>query len=137
MVASLMCVPVAHAFSSDGDALSRLWTIVKSWNVALPAPAPPPAPELTWAFVTPHENESTSISSLCLLSRDSPLMSPIFAKMSDAIARSSTIRTQRLYLIRRLRGASFLKTRHRPQQYCARGQHRRASILRRYTSQSV
>ena len=37
------------------------------------------------AFVTPHENESTSISSLCLSSSDSPLMSPIFAKMSDAI----------------------------------------------------
>ena len=40
---------------------------------------------MTPAFVTPHENESTSISSLCLSSSDSPLMSPIFAKMSDAI----------------------------------------------------
>ena len=36
-------------------------------------------------FATPQENDSTSISSLCLSSRDSPLMSPIFAKMSDAI----------------------------------------------------
>ena len=36
-------------------------------------------------FVTPQENDSTSISSLCLDSWDSPLMSPIFAKMSDAI----------------------------------------------------
>jgi hypothetical protein len=36
-------------------------------------------------FVTPHENESTSISSLCFESSDSPLISPIFAKMSDAI----------------------------------------------------
>ena len=37
-------------------------------------------------FATPQENESTSISSLCLASTDSPLMSPIFAKMSVAIA---------------------------------------------------
>src|SRR5580765_442892 len=34
---------------------------------------------------TPQDQESTSTSSLCLLSSDSPLMSPIFAKMSDAI----------------------------------------------------
>src|SRR6476659_2039887 len=34
---------------------------------------------------TPHDHESTSISSLCFESSDSPLMSPIFAKMSDAI----------------------------------------------------
>ena len=36
-------------------------------------------------IVTPHENEWTSISSLCLASVDSPLMFPIFAKMSDAM----------------------------------------------------
>src|SRR6478609_11552379 len=56
----------------------------RSWKVARPAPPPPPVPALP-VFVTPQENESTSISSLCLASSDSPLMSPIFAKMSDAI----------------------------------------------------
>ena len=35
--------------------------------------------------VTPQDHESTSTSSLCLASSDSPLMSPIFAKMSAAI----------------------------------------------------
>src|SRR4030095_11822406 len=35
--------------------------------------------------VTPQDHESTSISSLCFESSDSPLMSPIFAKMSVAI----------------------------------------------------
>src|SRR5262245_40157429 len=34
---------------------------------------------------TPQDHDSTSTSSLCLTSRDSPLMSPIFAKMSAAI----------------------------------------------------
>src|SRR5262245_24528181 len=57
----------------------------RSWNVARPAPPPLPPGEIDVAFVTPHENESTSISSLCLSSIDSPLMSPSFAKMSDAI----------------------------------------------------
>src|SRR5678815_3785319 len=84
MVASLRCVPVAHALMSSGDALSILWTMERSWNVALPAPPPPPEGIAAW-FVTPHENESTSISSLCLSSSDSPLISPIFAKMSEAI----------------------------------------------------
>src|SRR5215831_4507875 len=55
----------------------------RSWKVALPAPPPPPVP--IWpGFVTPQEYDSTSTSSLCLLSVDSPLMSPIFAKMSTA-----------------------------------------------------
>ena len=50
-----------------------------------PDPLPDPAdPE----FETPQENENTSISSLCLASSDSPLMSPIFAKMSVAIGPS-------------------------------------------------
>ena len=84
MVASFKCRPVAHADSSFGVALSIAWTIDKSWKVALPAPPPPPVgdPPL---LVTPHENDITSISSLCLASSDSPLMSPIFAKMSDAM----------------------------------------------------
>src|SRR4029079_19302577 len=73
IVASLMCSPVAHAFRSSGVALSIPWTIDRSRNVALPAPPPPPGaadPE----FATPQENESTSISFLCLESRDSPYL---------------------------------------------------------------
>src|SRR6516225_4226565 len=47
---------------------------------------PPPLPVGMCAeFVTPQEYDSTSTSSLCLSSRDSPLMSPIFAKMSAAM----------------------------------------------------
>src|SRR3977135_3812763 len=65
----------------------------RSWKVALPAPAPPPGPMVA-PLVTPQENDSTSISSLCLASADSPLMSPIFAKMSDAIWYTSTIQSR-------------------------------------------
>ena len=50
----------------------------------MPAPPPPPVPILP-ARVTPQEYDSTSISSLCLESVDSPLMSPSFAKMSAAM----------------------------------------------------
>src|SRR5262245_31908319 len=57
----------------------------RSWNVALPAPPPPPE-GMCAVLVTPQEYDSTSTSSLCLSSRDSPLMSPIFAKMSAAMA---------------------------------------------------
>ena len=64
--------------------MSILWTMERSWKVALPAPAPLPV-AIVAEFVTPQEKDSTSISSLCLSSRDSPLMSPIFAKMSDAM----------------------------------------------------
>src|SRR5262249_10442409 len=55
----------------------------RSWKVALPAPPPLPV-GMCAEFVTPQEYDSTSTSSLCLSSRDSPLMSPIFAKMSAA-----------------------------------------------------
>src|SRR5262245_46487462 len=85
IVASFRCAPVAHALRSRGEALSMWCTMVRSWKVALPAPLPPPPGETDAEFVTPHENESTSISSLCLSSSDSPLMSPIFAKISDVI----------------------------------------------------
>src|SRR6185436_19355363 len=85
-----MCSPEAHAFNSTGDALSTWWVKLKSLKLALPSPPPPP-----WAMVplccTPQDHESTSTSSLCLLSRDSPLMSPSFAKMSDAITSSYPI----------------------------------------------
>jgi hypothetical protein len=79
IVASFRCLPVAQASMSRGDALSTLWTMDRSGKVGLPVPTPV-APPLD-ALVTPHENERTSILSLCLASCDSPLMSPIFAKI--------------------------------------------------------
>src|SRR5262249_16014683 len=59
----------------------------RSWKVALPAPPPLPPPPVGMCaeFVTPQEYDSTWTSSLCLSSRDSPLISPIFAKMSAAM----------------------------------------------------
>src|SRR5262249_58368623 len=50
------------------------------------AGTPAAAGRNVWVFVTPQEYDSTSTSSLCLSSRDSPLISPIFAKMSAAMA---------------------------------------------------
>jgi hypothetical protein len=61
-----------------------------SWKVALPAP--PPAPVMDAELLTPQENDRTSISPLCLSSADSPLMSPILAKMSEAIAGTDPLR---------------------------------------------
>src|SRR4029077_15954922 len=84
IVASLRCTPVAHACISTGDALSMLCVKERSWKLALPSPPPLP-PRISPAFDTPHDQLRTSISPLCLSSSDSPLMSPIFAKMSDAI----------------------------------------------------
>src|SRR5262245_24783967 len=57
----------------------------RSWKVALPAPPPPPPVPMVPVFVTPQEYDSTSTSSLCLLSLESPLMSTIFARMSVAM----------------------------------------------------
>ena len=94
MVASLMCVPVAAGLQSRGDALSTLWTMERSWKVAFPEPPPLPA-ETTPAFATPHENESTSISSLCLSSSDRQ-MSPDLARCltpSDAPQQSEYTRS--------------------------------------------
>ena len=84
IVPSLMWTPVAHACIRTGDALSTAWTNDRSWNVALPSPPPDPWP-IEPALLTPQEYDSTSISSLCLASSDSPLMSPSFAKMSEAM----------------------------------------------------
>src|SRR4051794_6607788 len=57
----------------------------RSWKVGLPAP--PPLPSLVArGLTTPQDQLRTSISSLCFESSDSPLMSPIFAKMSGATA---------------------------------------------------
>ena len=82
-VASLMCSPVAQAFMSNGDAESIRCMKLKSAKLALPAP--PPGPVTDPDCATPQDHESTSTSSLCLASLDSPLMSPILAKMSLAM----------------------------------------------------
>ena len=76
--ACLMCWPVAHFWNSAGDALSLTFVNWKSWNVALPAPAPPVA--CVAVCLTPQLNDATSISPLCLSSVDSPLMPSIFRK---------------------------------------------------------
>src|SRR4030095_16033911 len=83
----LACTGSPAGSPGAGAALAMRGTMDRSWKVALPAPAPPPE-AMEPAFVTPHENESTSISFLCLSSSDSPLISPSFAKMSDAIGHS-------------------------------------------------
>jgi len=54
MVASGMCLPLAHALSRFGDALSTLCTKVRSWKLALPAPPPPPT-AMVPACCTPHD----------------------------------------------------------------------------------
>ncbi len=48
-------------------------------------PPPPPIAGAETGCVTPHENDSTSISSLCAASSHSPGMPGIFAKMSNPI----------------------------------------------------
>src|SRR5262245_17637070 len=83
IVASFRCCPVAQPFRSAGEALSILCVKERSWNVAFPAPPPLPTP-CGLRLSTPQDQLRTSISSLCLSSIDSPLMSPSFAKMSDA-----------------------------------------------------
>src|SRR6476620_3727758 len=86
IVASFRCCPVAHAFSNNGEALSILWVKERSLKCALPVPAPLPDPDTERD--TPQDQLKSSISSLCLLSTDSPLISPIFAKMSGATTTS-------------------------------------------------
>jgi len=56
MVASFRCVPVAHAFSRFGDALSMLCRKDRSVKVAFPAP--PPLASIFAEFVTPQEYDS-------------------------------------------------------------------------------
>ena len=60
-----MCEPDAQAVNSAGEALLIRLTKWKSWNDALPAPPPPP-PDDDPEWLTPHDHDSTSISSLCV-----------------------------------------------------------------------
>ena len=59
--------------------------------LALPAPAPPPTPAVA-VVDAPKDHESTSISSLCLLSVLSPSMPSMRRKKSTAIRRLSQMR---------------------------------------------
>ena len=77
---------MAQAFIRLGEDLSRWWVKVRSWKLTLPDPPPPPWPRLP-DWDRPHAQDSTSISSLCLASRDSPLIVPIRAKIELAIMR--------------------------------------------------
>src|SRR5215471_14118140 len=80
-----MCEPVTQALNNSGVAVSTQWVKVRSPTETLPAPPP----EVWWrvpTWLTPHDHERTSISSLWSLATDSPLMLVSFRYMSTAIA---------------------------------------------------
>src|SRR5467141_697210 len=66
-VASGMWLPSAQANKSLGLALLTRMVKLKSFIETLPAPPPPP-PECAPVWVSPHDQERISISSLCALS---------------------------------------------------------------------
>jgi hypothetical protein len=66
-----MCLPVAHASISFGEALLNFITQEKSCIETLPVP-PPPAGAVAAAWDSPQLQASTSISFTCLLSVLSP-----------------------------------------------------------------
>ena len=74
-VASLMCSPVAHAFHRLAEALSTRCMKWRSEKLTFPVPPPPPW-DIEPGLDAPQLQLSTSISSLCLSSVDSPLISP-------------------------------------------------------------
>src|SRR5262245_12233586 len=65
--------------------------------------------------VIPQDHESTSISPLCLSSNDSPLMSPIFAKISDAITKLLSCRASQAPAVVTLTGLCRWQLRYQPQ----------------------
>src|SRR5262245_40451865 len=74
-VASGKCLPLQQASSKSGEERSTYLVKLRSWILALPAPAPLPVwalPELD----TPQDQARTSISVLCVLSLLSPFRSP-------------------------------------------------------------
>src|SRR5690606_34225520 len=83
-LASLMCVPL-HAATIRAVELESTHLVSEiSCTLTLPAPAPVPA----WAvpdWLRPQLQASTSISSACLSSYDSLLISPILMNMSTAM----------------------------------------------------
>src|SRR5450631_1766861 len=78
-IALLMCSPVAQARTSFGVALLAFMTKWKSCIATLPEPPPPPAP-IEPEFVSPHDQEWSWISFLCVLSWASPSIPSIFKK---------------------------------------------------------
>src|SRR5258705_13445815 len=84
--AFLMCSPVAQALNSLGEAFDTIVLKWRSWKLALPAPLPPP-PTSEPVWVTPHENERTSISPLWAASVLSPSIPSSFRNASNAIGR--------------------------------------------------
>ena len=73
------CSPVQQALKRLGEDLSVFFTKLKSCSATLPVPPPPPL-ENAPALVPPKLHDSSSISSLCLSSVDSPLPPSIFRK---------------------------------------------------------
>src|SRR4029450_12961458 len=81
-----MCLPLQLDSMRSGVATSMYLVSDRSCTFTLPEPAPPPRgadPEL----LMPQLHARTAISSLCLLSTDSPLMPSSFRNMSTAMGR--------------------------------------------------
>ena len=74
-----MCLPVAQASNSLGEALLIFMTKWKSCMLTLPAPPPPPAENVP-RLVSPKLQDSSSISFLWPSCFDSPSMPSIFRK---------------------------------------------------------
>src|SRR5258708_39976254 len=84
--------PAAHAWSRAADALSTRLRTLNVLNLTRPAADMVVAPPAADGLLAVRLNDSTSISSLCRASCDSPFTldpSPNFRKPSNAIGRSS------------------------------------------------
>src|SRR6185503_2591683 len=78
-MADLMCSPVAQASNNFGVALFTFITKWKSCICTLPAPPPPPT-DIVPLCDSPQDQDSTSISFLCLESALSPCIPSSFKK---------------------------------------------------------
>src|SRR5687768_13936920 len=80
-----MCLPLQHNRKSSVLALLIAIVKLKSLMLTFPAPRPPDwVAELT-LWLAPQDHDSTLISSLCVLSIDSPLTPSILRKKSVAM----------------------------------------------------